>query len=415
MKKEVDSLTEKFLEVLSAVIHENAFNAGGFSQEGWTTIISYARKHNVFPLIFEAASESTQFAEHPAYYTYISEAMSIVAGQVKRTAAFLDLYHSFVEANYYPIVMKGVVCRQLYGKLSDHRPSGDEDILIKTQDFDKVRQILIQCGYVPEKESISEAELNITQEFSFHNNKQGLTVDVHISPMGHENELRSQMNKYFQDVFIDCIKMEINSETIYTMSYTDHFLFLILHTFRHFTGGGFGIRQVLDILLFEQSYYTEINWDYIIKVLKEVRADYFFGDLQYIGNKYLGFKLSTMCESKCPEELLEDLMSSGTFGNGTPEQVIAHQMTNAAMQNINNKQKNKKSFITVWQTIFPNMRYMAERYPELGEKPWLILQCWIHRWKKFLNFNKSSGGNLALKGTKISQKRIELLQKYDIL
>lgn len=90
-------------------------------------------------------------------------------------------------------------------------------------------------------------------------------------------------------------------------------------------------------------------------------------------------------------------------------------MTNATMPNSNNTQKNRKPFIIVWQTAFPKMRYMVERYSELREKPWMFLPCWIHWWKKFLNFNKSSGGNLALKETKISPKRIVLQKKYDIL
>lgn len=236
-------ITEKFLKVLLAAIHEE-----------WSDIITYAQKHNVFPLVFEVASASVNFVDLPTYPMYTANAMAIIAGQVKRTSAFLNLYREFVEADLFPLVMKGVICRQLYGDYSDHRVSGDEDILIRIEDFEKIKQIMLGEGYIPEKENISEAELKTLQELSFHNPNTGLSVDVHINSMGFENDLRCQMNKYFKDAFDNRIQMEVDSQVIYTMSHTDHFLFLLLHTFKHFTGGGFGIREVIDILLFEEKY-----------------------------------------------------------------------------------------------------------------------------------------------------------------
>ena len=38
-------------------------------------------------------------------------------------------------------MMKGLICRQLYGEYCDHRPSGDEDILIRKAEYKQVQQI----------------------------------------------------------------------------------------------------------------------------------------------------------------------------------------------------------------------------------------------------------------------------------
>ncbi len=80
--------------------------------------------------------------------------MSIVAGQARRTEAFLSLYKEFVKADIHPIVMKGLICRQLYEEYCDHRPSGDEDILIQKSEFELVQQILVKNGYYPDHENI---------------------------------------------------------------------------------------------------------------------------------------------------------------------------------------------------------------------------------------------------------------------
>ena len=105
--------------------------------------------------------------------------------------------------------------------------------------------------------------------------------------MGHDNNLRTQMNGYFENVFDSSVIIQIDGVPITSMNATDHVLFLTCHAFRHFTAAGFGIRQVLDILLFAQKYYTEIDWNMVESSLKAVRANVFFGDLIYIGNYYL--------------------------------------------------------------------------------------------------------------------------------
>mgnify|MGYP002120156504 CR=1 FL=1 len=46
-------------------------------------------------------------------------------------------------------MMKGLICRQLYGEYCDHRPSGDEDILIRKAEYKQVQQIPQEIGYRP--------------------------------------------------------------------------------------------------------------------------------------------------------------------------------------------------------------------------------------------------------------------------
>lgn len=92
-----------------------------------------SKKHNLLPLIFEKASEDNNFVGLPVYQRLALETMSIVAGQARRTEAFISLYSKFVNEDIHPIVIKGIICRQLYGDLCDHRPSSDEDILVKNQ------------------------------------------------------------------------------------------------------------------------------------------------------------------------------------------------------------------------------------------------------------------------------------------
>lgn len=141
MNKKLDKAESGFLHILSSCINNTAVPQMNLCQQEWEEVVRIARAHNVFPLIFEKASENESFVSLPEYQQYAFEVMSIVAGQARRTEAFLSLYKEFVKADIHPIVMKGLICRQLYEEYCDHRPSGDEDILIQKSEFELVQQI----------------------------------------------------------------------------------------------------------------------------------------------------------------------------------------------------------------------------------------------------------------------------------
>ncbi len=122
-----------FLTLLSAYVQDISLPDRSITLDEWREVINLARAHNIFALVFEKASENTSFINMPEYPQWSLEVMSIVAGQARRTETFLSLYKSFLKKEIHPIVMKGLICRQLYGEFCDHRPSGDEDILVKKE------------------------------------------------------------------------------------------------------------------------------------------------------------------------------------------------------------------------------------------------------------------------------------------
>lgn len=94
-------------------------------------------------------------------------------------------------------------------------------------------------------------------------------------------------------------------------------LFLVLHAFKHLTVGGFGIRQVMDILLYAENHGRECDCKYLHKSLIELKADSFLADLIDIGNQYLGFEMEVTSKLNCLDELLNEILSCGVFGNAT--------------------------------------------------------------------------------------------------
>lgn len=400
---------ENLLSILNSAVHGKSLSL----QEpvDYEALFKLAREQNVQAIVGEVLCQDPEFMKVPLYPQAIKETMELVMGQSSRTSVFLELYRALDAAGVRPLVMKGIVCRELYGELRDHRPSGDEDILIRPEEFRTVQQVMADCGYEMEWQEASDRQLEQIQEVTFENFDSGLHVEVHTNPIGHESGIRRKMNGLFASAFEGPRKLEIDGTVLWTMNHTDHFLFLVLHAFKHMLTSSFGIRQVLDILLYEEAYGDSIRWDYVEKSLKQVHAWLFFSDLIQIGNQYLGFDLPRAAGPVCPEDLMEDLLSNGIFGSTEQRFRTAASITSAALD----AGSGRNRLVTILHSGFPSLEFMVGRNPELADKPWLLPLCWIKRWGRYIRYNRKNGGHLAAQSIAVSQQRIRLLKKYRIL
>lgn len=405
--------TTYFFEIIKKVIHPD--KEYYLSDDiDWSYMVQLAKEHNLLALFVEGASKYYSFISRPEYEKEMDESIAIVSAQVRRTSAFLKLYTAFVEAGLHPIVMKGLICRDLYGTLGDHRPSGDEDILIRPAEYEQAKRILIENGYISEIEKESESQIDRLQEVSFIHPKERLHIELHLNPMGRETEDRARMSDHFANVFENYREVDIQGVSVRTMNHQDHLTFLILHAFKHFTLGGFGIRQMLDILLYQKSFGEEVDFDLLDKTLCEFKASAFWNDMIHIGNQYLGFALLTMHESNCSDELLDDMIQCGAFGNKSQVEITAGRATMRASANyLRNKSSNM--FVVIWRSIFPSKVYMLDQAPYLLKKPWLLPFAWIRRWGRFVKKSKGSDTNLTVESMKISRRRMKVLKKYDLV
>lgn len=374
----------------------------------WDALEAISREHNLFPLFHEAACQFQEYRDRENYDDNINSVMTVIGQQIKKTEAFLELYRAFLKEDLHPIVMKGLICRQLYGKNAEKRPSGDEDILVQKEDFYKVKEVMEAHGFVCSKPDVTMAQLDQLQDVGFYENKIGFLIEVHTNIMGHTNEMRTKMGDCFKNVFKHTRTVDIRNVPITTMSHTDHFLFLVLHAFKHFSLSGVGVRQMLDILLYQSTYEQEIDWENVKAALEENHALGYLGDLQYIGEQYLGFELATRYETCSPNGLLQDMMEVGVFGKHDDSDILA------ARINLNVKQGENPGVLAWIRMGFPPVRYMMDEAPYLKEKPWLLPVEWVKRWKRFFKKMKRHGGNFMLDSMKKSQKRMELLKKYGL-
>lgn len=406
---------QTFLKILRAVVKDIPLlddNSPSLetTAEQWKEVFKMAREHNLLPLILEKATEDPIVTQLPEFNEYLRQTVISVARQEERTKAFLKLYQAFIQEGVQPIVVKGLICRQIYGSLQYHRVSSDEDILVRKEDYRQMATILRQQGFMTKDEEPTEEQLEKLKEISFYDTASGLSVDVHINPFGYTREWKRRSNACFSHVFEQYREVEIDGVTVRTMSHTDHLLFLILHALKHLWNSGVGIRQVMDILLYMREYGGECDWKYLHKILEEQKAKGFLSDCIYIGNRYLGFEINAFYEATCPEELLEDILQCGAFGNSAPVQQMAGEVANIAIVQGKGREKSWLWMFLIF--AFPDKRCMADRFPKIVENQWLLPVYWAMRWWTFLKQWKKGGVKFPVEGMKRGRRRVEFLKKY---
>ena len=409
-EKDMDNQMRNFMEIIRYAIHNDSGDAlpNLLEPVDWEKLENISREHNLFAIFHEVASKFPEYRKSPRYQENACFMLIMVGQQIKRTEEFLQLYQDFLKEDLHPIVMKGIICRQLYGKCAEQRPSGDEDIYVRKDEFFKVKAVLEARGYVCEFEEVTEGQLNQIQHITFSDAKNGYTIEVHANPMGHRNEMRSQMNDYFDDAFARMRVEMIREVPVYTFSHTEHFLFLIMHSVKHFVEGGVGIRQMLDVLLYQAAYEDEIDWEVMRGALADTHTEGFLGDMQHIGKEYLGFDFKVCFKEICPEVLLKDMLAAGVFGKKERDDTVA---TSITMEVLNHKSRGLYAW---FRAGFPSKKLMVDAYPYLEEKPWMLPIEWVKRWGRFLRKAGKHDGNLMMDGLRKSRKRIKMLSKYGL-
>lgn len=389
----------------------------GMSGDDWKEFFSLGQYHQILPMIYDAVYEC------PAFHSFsekdVQQVKRLVIRQVmvqsRRTEEFLLLYRKLIEKGLTPVIVKGIICRNIYRE-PDYRGSGDEDFLIPREQFRRCHELFVENGMKPldpDRDPDTEGEVPYYMENGT------LQVELHKELFASDSEAYGDFNKLFSGVYDRMITEEIGGIQVYTMCRTDHLLYLILHAFKHFLHSGFGIRQVCDIMLFAETYGTEINWEYMLDKCREVHADVFAASLFNIGKKELNFNSAKAGYPASWEEaeadgseLLEDLIAGGVFGDSS---MSRRHSSNITLQAVTESRRGKRTGGSLLRSLFPNRRYMERTYTYLDEYPFLLPAAWISRIRKYLKETKEMNGNDTRESIEIGNHRVNLMKKYKII
>ena len=410
----------QLLNCLKGFLRREPVQIDRLEAKDWQEFLQLSYAHKVIPMVYDTIGNSALPHNIPKQYIEVwrNRAFQDIMIQVRKSNFFLDFYNQLNQAGISCMVLKGIVCRQLYSK-PDARPSGDEDLLLKREDFAIFEQICNRNHFVHMEgsDSVSEA--------AFYHADTQLKLEVHFELFSSQSDSYGDLNQPFMGVMERGTQVKIQGIPILTMKETEHLLYLILHSFKHFIHSGFGIRQVCDIVVFAETYGEKLDWCYLMKETCQFHADIFMMNLLDIGEQYLGFssKKAGLPDSLKrayqkdldSKALLHDIFLAGIYGSSSRTRLHSSLIT---LNAVAAAKKTKKIRGAVLKTLFPKSKEIESSYPYLRKSRFLLPFAWVQRFYFYvreLMGRKKETKNSAVDSIHLGKRRVSLMKKYGII
>src|SRR5699024_6754635 len=112
------------------------------------------------------------------------------------------------------------------------------------------------------------------------------------------------------------------------------------------------------------------------------------------------------------EDLLEDLLEGGVFGDSS---LSRKHSSNITLQAVSESRKGKKAGASIAQSTFPDRSYMERQYTYLKQHPVLLPAAWVVRLGSYVKEIRKTGGKNARESLESGSRRVDLMKKYKII
>ena len=277
-----------------------------------------------------------------------------ISESVRRAARFdterAAVLQKMEEVSIWYLPVKGSVLKDLYPKYG-MRQMADNDILYDASRTADVKAVMESLGF--------SSDGYTGRSVHDHYMKPPVcNFEMHRMLFGPMHDAR--VYKYYQNVKNRLI-LNDGSRFGYHLSAADFYIYIIAHEYKHYSGGGTGLRSVLDTYVYLKKKGDALDWAYIAGELEKLGISDFEAQNRSLALHLFGGEELTEQD----EEMLEYILSSGTYGT----------MANSVRRKI--REKGRRGYFLSRMTLPYDM--MTQLYPILNKAPVLYPFCWVHR------------------------------------
>lgn len=271
--------------------------------------------------------------------------------------------------------LKGILIKELYPKLG-MRQMSDNDILYDKKYVKKLRAFMEARGYTTVscgKGNHDEYEKEPVYNYEMHRELFATTSSKEFA-------------KYYADVKSRLIK-DGGDGLGYHFTTEDHYVYLMCHEYKHFAGGGTGLRSVVDCYLYNAKYRETMDVSAVDKELKALEIQDFERLFRELAMKVFAKERAQLPVQELEailtdQELLElaSCFDAGTYG--TMEKRVENKLQQ--MQGADGEVSTKTKWKYYRNRLFPPMEHYKEFAPVVYKYKILIPFYCVYRWGKGL-------------------------------
>ena len=349
-----------------------------------TAMVKLAAKHKIAALMYYgmagAGLDATPAAQH--LFMGCCQYLSVSEGQM---AMLQRLFAAFEEHHVDYLPLKGVLLKSIYPRPEMRRMS-DADILFRREQYETIRPILTELGFVYEYETDHEVVWK----------HPSLLLEMHKRIVPRRDK---DLYRYFGNGWAHAIA---DAEHPYRYGFTPEmqFVSLFVHLVKHYRGGGIGLSHMIDLWVFRR-HYPQLDEAVIRDELDKV----------YLGEFYENVwdTLQVWFEGAVATEKT-DFITNVIFENGvygTRERAHLSYVAKAG----HGEHARKNSYVSkLVQAIFPPKTALQTKYPVLRRQPWLLPTVWVVRWVDALLFRRK---HIAQRNMDMKRTNAESVEQFE--
>ena len=293
--------------------------------------------------------------------------------QSRHISGLSTVLNKINERNIPVIVLKGLVVREFYPQ-PDQRSMNDADILVHEGDVEKVKQLLIDMGYVYlEDHKASHHIALVHHKYPF--------IELHWNLFKRDG-FSNELEHYERLIWRRAIKVNVGEAEVLSLSYEDLALHLCMHMAAHLAATGFGVRQLCDLVLLVEHNGDEIDWNSFIMKARMYGFEKFGKIIFLLCNKLFNMEapkeinIKVVNNKKYVSALLDEIFEAGVHG----KKEMANQFATQVAFNFEEKDSNATlgAINRYFRFIFPKIDDMSDKYSYAKKVKILAPIAWIH-------------------------------------
>ena len=343
---------------------------------------AFAVKQSIITLVYEGAVLCGISPKEPVMQRMFQRYVQLMLHSERQMMEVERVFKAFDENGIDYLPLKGCTMKKHYPK-PELRYMGDADILIRTEQYDRIQLVMEELGF----------KKGLENDYEYHWEKSSLNVELHKS-------LVSSANGFFYEYWKGVWSSAKNSAgTRFALSSEDDLLFQLIHFAKHYRKSGIGVRYLLDLWIFLQTH-PNLDDSYLERELSNLNLLEFYRNILDLICAWFEGGITT----EKTDFMTDYLFSGNSWGSWKNTQVYNIRAKKGSASH------RKVSFLI--SRLFPPLAIMTFQYPLLKKIPVLLPVFWFLRWRKLWISNPKNRKKAMYIITTVSDEMVNKRQEH---
>lgn len=317
MRNGKNDIQQVFLALVRGGLWEKEVRLSQFGDVDYEEVMSLAEEQSVVGLI-TAGLEHVKDVKVPKeeLLQFVGQSLQIEQRNEAMNAFIEDLYGRMQRRDMYSILMKGQGIAQCYERPL-WRTSGDIDLLVNGDNYDRAKEWFRTIGQVDEDENEFRKRVNMTVD--------SWDVELHGTMRGElGRRIERGIDEAQRDVFYGGnVRSWYNGKiTVFLPSADNDMIFIFTHILQHFFRGGIGLRQICDWCRLLWTYKDSLDHELLESRIRKAGIMSEWKAFGAFAVEYLGMPVEAMPMystnkkwSRKADKICSYVMDVGNFGH----------------------------------------------------------------------------------------------------